>query len=111
MKILWCEPTPVSQQALSQRFLTFPAEIFERIFRELLPEFEQKWHSRNQRPLPESIQFARTNPANQDLGIIKSIRKPFKKLIIAPFPERTSREGQLFFEPSAQTCLTTAIAP
>jgi hypothetical protein len=44
---LWCEPTQVSQQALSQRFLTFPAEIFERIFRELLPEFEQKWHSRN----------------------------------------------------------------
>jgi hypothetical protein len=30
---LWCEPTQVSQQALSQRFLTFPAEIFERIFK------------------------------------------------------------------------------
>jgi hypothetical protein len=29
---LWCEPTQVSQQALSQRFLTFPAEIFESIF-------------------------------------------------------------------------------
>jgi hypothetical protein len=50
-------------------------------------------------------------PANRDLGILKSIRKPFKKLIIAPFPERTSREGQFFFEPSAQTCLTTALAP
>ena len=50
-------------------------------------------------------------PANQDLGILKSIRKPFKKLIIAPFPDRTSREGQFFFEPSAQTCLTTALAP
>jgi hypothetical protein len=24
---LWCEPTQVSQQVLSQRFLTFPAEI------------------------------------------------------------------------------------
>ena len=57
---LWCEPTQVSQQALSQRFLTFPAEIFERVFKELLPEFERKWHSRKQRPLPESIQFART---------------------------------------------------
>ncbi len=50
-------------------------------------------------------------PANQDLGIVKFIRKPFKKLIIAPFPERTSREGQFFFEPSAQTFLTTALAP
>jgi hypothetical protein len=57
---LWCEPKQVSQQALSQRFLTFPAEIFERIFKELLPEFERKWHRRRQRPLPSSIQFART---------------------------------------------------
>jgi Transposase DDE domain len=57
---LWCEPKQVSQQGLSQRFLTFPAEIFERVFKELLPEFEQKWHSRSKRPLPESIQFART---------------------------------------------------
>jgi len=57
---LWCEPKQVSQQALSQRFLTFPAQIFERIFKELLPEFERRWHSRKQRPLPSSIQFTRT---------------------------------------------------
>ena len=57
---LWCEPKQVSQQALSQRFLTFPAEIFERVFKELLPQFEQRWHGRKQRPLPESIQFTRT---------------------------------------------------
>ncbi len=30
---LWCEPKQVSQQALSQRFLTFPAQIFERVFK------------------------------------------------------------------------------
>ena len=57
---LWCSPTKVTQQALSQRFLTFPAQIFERIFKGLLPEFERKWHRRKQRPLPESIQFACT---------------------------------------------------
>jgi hypothetical protein len=45
----------------------------------------------------------------RDLGVVKSLRKPFKKLIIDPFPERISREGQFFFEPSAQTCLTTAL--
>ncbi len=56
----WCEPRQVSQQALSQRFLIFPAQIFERVFKELLPEFERKWHSRKQRSLPESIQFTRT---------------------------------------------------
>jgi hypothetical protein len=37
-------------------------------------------------------------PENRDLGIVKSIRKPFKKLIIDPFPVRINREGQFFFE-------------
>lgn len=57
---LWCSPTEVSQQAISQRFLTFPAELFERVFKQLLPEFRIKWHSRKQRPQPQSIEFART---------------------------------------------------
>ncbi len=54
---LWCSPKNVSQQAISQRFLTFPAELFEKVFKDLLPNFTTAWHSRNQRPLPESIQF------------------------------------------------------
>ncbi len=54
---LWCSPTQVSQQAISQRFLTFPAELFERVFKQLLPQLRQVWHSRNRRPLPESVQF------------------------------------------------------
>ena len=41
---LWCQPIQVSQQAMAQRFLTFPAELFERTFKELLPEFSRKWH-------------------------------------------------------------------
>ena len=28
---------------------------------------------------------------NRDLGVVKSVRKPFKKLIIDPFPDRASR--------------------
>jgi Transposase DDE domain len=77
---LWCEPTQVSQQALSQRFLTFPAEIFERVFKELLPQFEQKWHSRNKRPLPESIQFARTKFARIWACDGSTLEAVFKKL-------------------------------
>ena len=50
-------------------------------------------------------------PKNRDLGVVKSLRKPFKKLIIDPFPDRVSREGSFFFEPSPQPCLTTALAP
>jgi hypothetical protein len=54
---LWCNPTKVSQQAVSQRFLTFPSELFEKVFKDLLPSLRAAWHSRNKRPLPESIQF------------------------------------------------------
>jgi hypothetical protein len=57
---LWCQPVRVSNQAMSERFLTFPAESFERVFKELLPELRRKWEERKQRPLPESIQFVRT---------------------------------------------------
>ena len=56
---LWCSPKQVSQQAVSQRFLTFPEELFERVFKELLPHLRQAWHQRTRRPQPESIQFAR----------------------------------------------------
>ena len=49
-------------------------------------------------------------PENQDLGVVKTIRKPNIKLIIAPFPEHMRSGDQFFFEPSSQTRLTTAIA-
>ncbi len=35
----------VSQQALSKRFLTFREDLFERVFKEILPLLEEKWHS------------------------------------------------------------------
>ena len=54
---LWCSPTKVSQQALSQRFLTFPAILFERIFHQILPKLKSRWLARHNRPLPESVQF------------------------------------------------------
>ena len=50
------------------------------------------------------------SPDNQDLGIVKTIRKPNVKLIIAPFPKHIRSGDQFFFEASAQTLLTTAIA-
>ncbi len=54
---LWCGKTKVSQQALSQRFLTFPAILFENIFTELLPSLKARWSARHNRSLPESVQF------------------------------------------------------
>lgn len=56
--LLWCRAVKVSQQALSQRFLVFPAELFERVFQELLPQLQQRWHQRDKRPLPPSVVLA-----------------------------------------------------
>ena len=57
---LWCSPKAVSQQAIAQRFLTFPAQLFEKVFKDLLPHLKASWLSRNQRKIPESVQFTRS---------------------------------------------------
>ena len=54
---LWGNAAKVTQQAISTRFLSFPAELFERVFKDLLPDLKSKWHQRKDRPLPESVQF------------------------------------------------------
>ncbi len=50
-----------------------------------------------------------TAPENLDLGIVKSIRKPKVRLIIAPLPERQKNSPDFFFSSSCQTLLTTAL--
>lgn len=55
--LLWVRPTRVSQQALSQRFGTFPADLFRRILFEVLPLMNERWQQR-QRPLPQEIAWA-----------------------------------------------------
>lgn len=57
--LLWCQAVKVSQQALSQRFLSFPAVLFEGVLKELLPHLYQHWQARQRRPLPESVAYAR----------------------------------------------------
>ncbi len=56
--LLWTPKLKVSQQALSKRFLTFPAEFFQRVLMDLLPKLQERWAGR-QRPLPESVVCAR----------------------------------------------------
>lgn len=56
--LLWCRATKVAQQSLSERLLEFPASVFERVFKDLLPRLQSNWQQRQKRPLPESINFA-----------------------------------------------------
>ncbi len=55
--LLWSGQREVSQQALSERFRTFPAELFRRVFLAVLPEMFARWRSRK-RPLPQEIKWA-----------------------------------------------------
>ncbi len=59
--LLWAKATCVSQQALSQRLLTFPAELFKKVLTELLVTLNQRWHQRKERPLPLSVAQASQN--------------------------------------------------
>lgn len=56
--LLWAKATCVSQQALSQRLLTFPASMFEKVLNDLLITLNQRWHQRNKRTLPLSVNYA-----------------------------------------------------
>lgn len=55
--LLWCKAIKVSQQALSERFLAFPAELFENVFKALLPNLRTRWEERR-RPIPLAIRVA-----------------------------------------------------
>jgi hypothetical protein len=56
--LLWCRAVKVSQQALSQRFLVFPSEMFERVYKDVLPLMKERWQQRQDRPQPISIVVA-----------------------------------------------------
>ena len=56
--LLWCKAVTVRQQSLSERFLVFPAELFERVLKALLPRLNDRWQARQTRPLPLSLAHA-----------------------------------------------------
>lgn len=65
---------------VSKRFLTFPADLFENVLLEILPSLEKKWHQRNRRPLPESVQFTLTRFEKIWIADGSTLEALFKKL-------------------------------
>jgi hypothetical protein len=55
--LLWSKTVNVSRQAVSERFLSFPYQLFEGVFHELLPRLKTRWAERR-RPLPASVSYA-----------------------------------------------------
>lgn len=94
--VLWCERTCVSQQALSQRLLTFPAELFERVFKDLLPKLKSSWYSRQNRLLPESVQFGWSRFERiwiADGTTLEALFKKLKSLEELPFGQLAGKMG------------------
>jgi len=55
--LLWSKAVGVSRQALSERFLSFPYQLFEGVFADLVPRLKARWAQRK-RPLPPSVSYA-----------------------------------------------------
>ena len=94
--LLWHAPTQVTQQALSQRFLSFPASLFERVFKQLLPELKQAWHKRHRRPLPESVPFTLTQFETiwlVDSSTLEALFRKLKSLVEAPKGDLAGKIG------------------
>ena len=85
--LLWCQAVKVSQQALSQRFLSFPAVLFEGVLKDLLPKLHQRWQERQNRPLPESVAYARQHFAQLWVVDGSTLEALFRKLkVLAEVP-------------------------
>jgi hypothetical protein len=78
--LLWCRAVSVTQQSLSQRFLEFPAELFERVFFEVLPQLKARWIERHNRPLSVSIQKAQESFKQIWITDGSTLEKLFRKL-------------------------------
>ena len=93
---LWCRPQNISQQAISQRFLTFPACLFEKVFKDLLPDLQKSWQRRNQRKLPESVQFTLSRFEKiwiVDCSILESLFQKLESLKDAPKGQLAGKIG------------------
>lgn len=56
--LFWAQPRRISQQALSQRFGSLPAELFLKVLEAVLPVMHTRWQER-QRPLPPEVAWVR----------------------------------------------------
>jgi hypothetical protein len=85
--LLWCRAVKVSQQALSQRLLSFPAVLFERVLKEILPCLRQRWQARQNRPLPESLAHAQLHFERIWVADGSTLEALFRKLkVLAEIP-------------------------
>jgi hypothetical protein len=54
---LWVQPTAVFQSAMTQRLGSLPAALFANVVRDVLPQLQQRYHTR-QRPVAPAVAWA-----------------------------------------------------
>jgi hypothetical protein len=112
---LWTSPVQVSQQALSQRLLTFPAGLFQRVLLDLLPRLHERFAART-RPLPPVIAWAQKqytallvvdgstlDALLRKVGLLRELDKnPLAGKMTALLDLASRLPRQLWFEPDPQ---------
>jgi hypothetical protein len=85
---------------------------FDRISLEMIYRGLYYFHGASKRGETQDPVKYFSNPDIQKcLGIVKRQRKPKKKLIIAPFPDKQRDSDQFFFQSSLKHNLTTSLQP
>jgi hypothetical protein len=112
---LWTSPVQVSQQALSQRLLTFPAALFQRVLLDLLPRLQARFAVRT-RPLPPVIAWAQKqytallvvdgsslDALLRKVGLLRELdQNPLAGKMTALLDLASRLPRQLWFEPNPQ---------
>jgi Transposase DDE domain len=112
---LWTSPVQVSQQALSQRLLTFPAGLFQRVLLDLLPRLHARFAART-RPLAPVIAWAQKqytallvvdgsslDALLRKVGLLREAEKnPLAGKMTALLDLASRLPRQLWFEPDPQ---------
>ncbi|VEP13846.1 transposase [Hyella patelloides LEGE 07179] len=78
--LLWARVTKVSQPALSQRLLNFPASMFEKVLNDLLVPLNQRWQQRQKRKSPLGITQAKKHFERIWIADASTLEALFRKL-------------------------------
>jgi hypothetical protein len=83
---------------------------FDRISLEMIDRGLYYFHGASSRgEASDPVKYFANSDQQKCLGIVKRPRKPDKKLIVAPFPEKQRTSKEFFFQsppyPSLTTCL------
>jgi hypothetical protein len=108
VELLWGKAVRILQQALSQRFLNFPSELFERVFHDFLPSLRcpwqpssmvSRWDVREKRLLPAAVKYARKHFENIWIAVCVACPKGLGSTLEALFRKLDSlsdvRQGKL----------------